>query len=96
MTPRPKFLCVSSICVKCVKIFISSCGIILILFYPDVYLLVRVDGILCAGVLSVPTLVYGSCITHATLGYAVVSNLSGATSPAICSGGLSCILPVSI
>ena len=48
--------------------FISFCGIILILFSWDLYIVVVVDGMVGAGVFSVPTLGDGEVILCAPLG----------------------------
>ena len=60
--------------------FISSCGIILNLFYLALFCVVQEDELVDAGVLSVPSLGYGAVILRATLG--------GYVSIAICVGDI--------
>ena len=80
MTNRPANICVSYLCVKVARTFISSCGIKMILFSWYLYHMVRVDGMVGVGVFSVHNLGYGAVILRATLG--------GTVSPAIFSGGV--------
>ena len=88
MTPRPENRCVRYFCVKVVIMFIYSFGIIIILFYCDLHCVVREDGMMREGVLSVPTLGYVAVILHATLGDAGVSTLGGASSLTLCAGNI--------
>ena len=61
-------------------IFISYCGITLILFSHALFCVVQVYGMVGAGVLRVPTLGDGAMILRSTLGGAGVSTLGGAGS----------------
>ena len=62
MTPRNKDRCVNSIYVKFAIISISSCGILFDLFYLDLYLGVKTNGMVGAGICYVNTLIAGTFI----------------------------------
>ena len=83
VSPSPENRCVSSVFVKFARIFISSCGIILILFSRALYLVVQADGIVGEGVLIVPTLGDGAVIQLYKIGGSGVSTLGGAVSSTI-------------
>ena len=88
VTTRLENRSVSSVCVNFSKMFISSCGIILVLFTWSIYCVVRADGIVGAGILIVPTLGYGAVILHATFYVTVVSTLVGVFSLKLYAGGV--------
>ena len=85
VTPRPENICVSSVSVKCDKMYIYSCGIILDFLSLELYLVAKEDGMIGAGVWCVPTLGDGELIMRYTLGGTGVYTLGGSGSLAVCS-----------
>ena len=84
MNHGPSNGCVSSVYVKFDKIYISYFGVILDFFYLALYLFVRADDMVGAGVWCVPALVSGSLILNSTPGGVGVYTLGGAVSLDIC------------
>ena len=86
VTPSLKNRCVSYFGLNVDRNFNSSCGIIMIIFFWDLYCVVQEYGMVGAGILCVPTLGYDAVIIRATLGGVGVSTLGGDIYPTLCDG----------